>query len=101
MKNPYENVLIITKLKIYKRESEKRQHVYPDNAYPGKSKLLNKNSTASMGNLHKSHWLLTLFMCFSKYDRLSKTVLSVKTETMHPTDAKELINNINKLKKQF
>lgn len=73
----------------------------PDSAYPGSSKLLNKNSTASMGNLHKSRWLLTLFMYFSKYDRLSKTVLSVKTESMHPKDAKELINNINKLKKQF
>lgn len=69
-----------------------------DSAHPGSSRLLNEISNASMGNHHRSYWLLTLFMCFSKYNRLSKTALSVNTESMHSTDAKELRN---KLKKQF
>lgn len=72
-----------------------------DSAHPESSRLLNEISNANMGNSYRSYWLLTLFMCFSKYNRLSNTALSVNTESMHPTDAKELRNNINKLKKQF
>lgn len=61
-----------------------------NNADPGSSRSLNKISSAGMGSLHRSHWLLTLFMCFFKYDRVSKTALSVKTESINPTDLKEL-----------
>lgn len=68
--NSIENLLIIAKLKNI-TESEGRNHVW----------LEDPDTVRSMKYFHRSHWLLTLIMCLSKYDRGAKIVLSVEFYT--------------------